>query len=280
MRPSDFSEAVRRIASVSTPAEVFAALLGASEALAERTAILLVRGDRLQGWGASTAYPEDLRSSWRSRQWSATEGWWPSLLSLPAGEGSQAPTDDAPDLGLAARETWAISIHLADRPVAVLVAQADRSPVDRAQLTVLATVARIRLELDLLRRKLAAAQTREPDQQPPTPSVAVSVAAPSEPAPSEREPEPGTPEPDELEPVRRYARLIATDIRLYNEEAVAHGRRLGDLSSRLMDPMKQGRQTFLQRYAALGDQGLTILEDAYVQVLAGGETSLIHPTSG
>lgn len=275
MRPSDFSAAVRRIASVSTPAEVFAALLGSSEALAERTAILLVRGDRLQGWGASAGYPEDLRSSWRSRQWSATEGWWPSLLSLPPGEGSQAPTDDTPDLGLSAHETWAIPIHLADRPVAVLVAQADRSPVDRAQLTVLATVAQIRLELDLLRRKLNSAQRQPID----------------DPAPAEKEPEPAPQvvspperpameaESDELEPVRRYARLIATDIRLYNEEAVAHGRRLGDLASRLMDPMKQGRQTFLQRYAALGDQGLTILDDAYVQVLAGGETSLIHPAS-
>ena len=271
MRPSDFSAAVRRIASVSTPAEVFAALLGASEALAERTAILLVRGDRMQGWGASVGYPEELRSSWRSRQWSATEGWWPSLLSLPEGEGSQAPTDATPDLGLSARETWAIPIHLADRPVAVLVAQADRSPVDRAHLTVLATVAQIRLELDLLRRKLNAAQPQPTADPAPAESPKPEVVSPPESPAVEAV-------SDELEPVRRYARLIATDIRLYNEEAVAHGRRLGDLASRLMDPMKQGRQTFLQRYAALGDQGLTILEDAYVQVLAGGETSLIHPT--
>jgi hypothetical protein len=85
-------------------------------------------------------------------------------------------------------------------------------------------------------------------------------------------------EDPKTEAARRYARLVATDIRLYNEEAVVLGRKDGDLAERLKESLARGKETFLRRHGDLGSPGLRILHNAYVQVLAGGEESLI-PTS-
>jgi len=72
-----------------------------------------------------------------------------------------------------------------------------------------------------------------------------------------------------------YARLVATDIRLYNEEDVILGRRQGDLAERLGEHLDKGEETFMRRHGDLGHEGREILHDAYVQVLAGGDAELI-----
>ena len=74
-----------------------------------------------------------------------------------------------------------------------------------------------------------------------------------------------------LDAARRYARLVATDIRLYNEEAVTLGRRNGDLVKRLEEHLGRGKETFLRRHGDLGPTAIELLRDAYVQVLAGGD---------
>ena len=68
---------------------------------------------------------------------------------------------------------------------------------------------------------------------------------------------------------------MATDIRLYNEEAVMLGRRNRDLVHRLGDQLDRGEETFGRRFADLGDEGLGLLRDAYIQVLAAGDPSLL-----
>jgi hypothetical protein len=82
------------------------------------------------------------------------------------------------------------------------------------------------------------------------------------------------------EDARRYARLIATDIRLYHEEAVLIGRRNRDLRRRLGDQMDRGRESFGRRFSDLGAAGVRMLEDAYVEVLAAGDEALIRPAVG
>ena len=286
MPNSDLSASVRRLARVHAPAEVFSALLEGSEPFAERVALLLVKGGSVRGWGASSAFPAADRATWRNRTWDATEGWWPALLDQSSGEGMIAPMSQTPDLGTAAKETWGIPILLGDRPVALLVAQADRLPIERAALCVLAIAAQIRLELDLYKRRLEKAEGLVPGVPAPAPAPVAPVrpAPPVAPAASPTAAPAPRPAPsfthsdadvDDLEPVRRFARLIATDIRLYNEEAVVSGRKDGNLANRLQEPMRQGKQTFLQRYGDLGDDAMDILNDAFVQVLAGGDSALI-----
>ena len=72
---------------------------------------------------------------------------------------------------------------------------------------------------------------------------------------------------------------MATDIRLYNENAVLLGRRNADLVDRLRDQLTRGKDTFMRRHAGLGAAALSLLHDAFVQVLAGGDDSLIPPST-
>ena len=163
---------------------------------------------------------------------------------------------------------------------------------------ILMTVARMRLEVDLARRRLrraAATATDDlPDEEAVTAPEPEPLAAAAEPTPDGDEaaavsdlpveaglaevPSGATHEDDhdpELEAARRFARLIATDIRLYNEEDVLLGRRHGDLQRRMQDHLTRGRDSFRRRFPSIGHIGAEILRDAYVQVLAGGDEGLL-----
>jgi hypothetical protein len=88
---------------------------------------------------------------------------------------------------------------------------------------------------------------------------------------------PDDPKSQHLDEARRYAKLVATDVRLYNEEAVILGRQHGDLADRLWVHLQRGREAFLRRFPDLGsEEGLALLHDAYVQVLAGGDSALLR----
>ena len=65
---------------------------------------------------------------------------------------------------------------------------------------------------------------------------------------------------------------------LVQAEDVVLGRKNGDLAERLGEHLGRGRQTFMDRHADLGPAGLEVLREAYVQVLAAGDASLI-PTA-
>jgi hypothetical protein len=75
---------------------------------------------------------------------------------------------------------------------------------------------------------------------------------------------------------RRFARLVASDIRLYNEEAVLIGRSRRDLALRLEGALARGRESFLRRFPDLGAPGLALLDEAYVEVLAAGDASALR----
>ncbi|ANM31947.1 hypothetical protein ABI59_23855 [Acidobacteria bacterium Mor1] len=99
---------------------------------------------------------------------------------------------------------------------------------------------------------------------------------PSAMAPVESKPAEAEENPDQVS-AKRYAKLIATDIRLYNEESVMLGRQNGDLAKRIGDHLNRGRETFMRRYSHLGPGGLEILHSAFVQVLAAGNAELLPP---
>jgi hypothetical protein len=221
------------------------------------------------GWLAALAAEEDVR--WRS---------------LTSGE-------SVPDFGQPhANEAVGLPLRVGGKAVAILIAE--RRAADEiwspAALAILCQAARLRLELDLAWRRLkgqasgaVATSTGARAAVRPAPETGRPESGPStagEAAPTELAPwigvASGTADVDpRREEARRYARLIATDIRLYNEEAVVVGRRQRDLSSRLGEQFQRGRDAFLQRFPDLGPDGMKLLDDAYAQVLAGGDASLI-----
>ena len=317
--PTEFGERLEEstnaIAAAKGPSDVFRALLDGFALAAPRAAMFLVRQGSLTGWssiGHGAAESERIRGS----KLPSGSGWPGRRVAPDAPDRAFRSSDDrndARDLGSVERhESLANVLRVGGRTLAVLLSE--REPGERpwspAAMGVLMTMARMRLEVDLARRRLRRGATAEASVvEAPAPATAVETATPlAEPgtlkaaslAPS-REPEPAwgtSPESrdetglaeapvqleqdgaapgahPELEAARRFARLIATDIRLYNEEDVLLGRRDGDLQHRMRDHLTRGEDTFRRRFPSIGDLGAGILHDAYVQVLAGGDDRLI-----
>jgi hypothetical protein len=291
--PTDFAERLERhtgeIAAADAPSDLFRALLDGFALASPRAAMFLVRKGTLTGW-SSTGYGTADADRIRGSSLPAGSG-WPGRMVAPDGPDrafrSPDDRDDVRDLGAhGRRESLACALRVGGRTLAVLLTERDpgERPWSPAAMGVLMTVATMRLEVDLARRRLER-------ETPAPPAEAVAVAPPGigvDGVIAAAAPEPGpsaaAPEADpELETARRFARLIATDIRLYNEEDVLLGRKNGDLQHRIRDHLVRGQETFRRRYPTIGDVGEEILHEAYVRVLAGGDASLIdaaRPAAG
>jgi hypothetical protein len=278
------------LASFLTPSEIFRALLEGTVVGAPRAAVFLMREGRWKGW-SSIGYSHTAAQAQRQTTAPAEAGWLAALAaeedmrwrSLGAGE-------SVPDFGQPhAADAVGLPLRVGGKAVAILVAErrAAEQPWSPAALAILCQAARLRLELDLAWRRLKshtgatasggdavpAAASRGASADVPVP--AAPAAAPTEIAAWSGAAAGGAEPNPRIEEARRYARLVATDIRLYNEEAVAVGRRERDLTRRLGEQLQRGRDAFSQRFPDLGSDGMKLLDDAYVQVLAGGDASLI-----
>lgn len=295
------------LASFISPSEIFRALLEGTTAGAPRAAVFLLREGRWKGWSA-IGYPAHVAQRQRQATAAADSGWLAALAaeedvrwrSLTAGE-------SVPDFGQSGyAEAVGLPLRVGGKAIAILIAEraADEEPWSPAALAILCQAARLRLELDLAWRRLKTLGTPTAESTPaeasaspvlvPGPAPAdlrhdnleqpvaapVAAAAPASSTATEIAPwsgvAAGKADTDpRREEARRYARLVATDIRLYNEEAVVVGRRQRDLAHRLSEPLQRGREAFGRRFPDLGADGRSLLDDAYVQVLAGGDASLL-----
>lgn len=276
------------LASFLSPAEIFRALLEGTASGAPRAAIYLLRDGRWKGW-SSIGYPEAAAARQRQVVLSGEGGW---LGALAAEDDVRwrtlLPGEDAPEFGQGPEsESVGLPVRVSGKAVAMLVAQrADgEEPWSPPALSILCQAARLRLELDLAWRRLKslqaaretvepAAAVRPPSAASPTPvPVTIDPGATEVAVWSDAATEPADPRREEA---RRYARLVATDIRLYNEEAVVLGRKGRDLAARLKDPIARGREAFARRFPEMGAQGTALLEEALVNVLAGGDATLLR----
>jgi hypothetical protein len=291
------------LASFLSPSEILRALLEGTVVGCPRATLFLMRDGQFKGWN-SIGYPPAASALQRGMIVPADSGWLAALASEEDVRWrSLRPGEGAPTFGqAAAAETVGLPVRVGGKAVAVLIAErgTGEQPWSPAALGILCQATRMRLELDLAWRRLKG-QTIEPAAAsfaPPfAPLFATPVATPSSPPRTPEAPPPperpaaatsaselvpwgaagsSTTENDpRREEARRYARLVATDIRLYNEEAVVVGRRQRDLTRRLGDQLQRGRDAFAQRFPDLGADGKQLLDDAFVQVLAGGDASLI-----
>jgi hypothetical protein len=69
---------------------------------------------------------------------------------------------------------------------------------------------------------------------------------------------------------RRFARLLASEIKLYNEHAVTEGRARGDLYARLRQDIERGRRLYEERVPADVRSRTDFYYEELVEVLAGG----------
>ena len=74
---------------------------------------------------------------------------------------------------------------------------------------------------------------------------------------------------------RRYARLLVSEIKLYNESAVRLGREKRDLLTRLRPEIDRARQLFDERVSPAIAKRHALFHDELVHTLADGDSALL-----
>jgi hypothetical protein len=120
----------------------------------------------------------------------------------------------------------------------------------------------------------AVAQARQAAAAAAAPPPAARPAAPPPAAPAA----PLSPENQKAhEDAKRFARLVVSEIKLYNETKVNEGRRAKDLYERLKEDVERGRQMYMDRVAAPIRETTNYFYDELVRILAGGDPSALGP---
>jgi hypothetical protein len=116
-------------------------------------------------------------------------------------------------------------------------------------------------------------------QQMASPSAAAAAAPAARPAPAPAPAATGV-SPEEQkqhEDAKRFARLVVSEIKLYNESKVNEGRRQKDLYERLKEDIERGRQMYSDRVSAHVRESTNYFYDELVRILAGGDAGALGP---
>ena len=82
--------------------------------------------------------------------------------------------------------------------------------------------------------------------------------------------------PEESEEALSFARLLVSEIKLYNEEAVKEGRQNGDLYSRLQEQINLSREVYEARISGETRMAKDYFEDELIRILARGDRQLLN----
>jgi hypothetical protein len=264
----------RRLDAARSLTEVLAVLLEQAAGEIGRAVILTVAGSRLRGWEAR-GFPDLVASAIDA----PVEP--DSIFGLAVSTGLPASTADAPFAadadGPAAsfspppgRAGLAVPIAVGGRTVAILYADegGDRVPVVPSSwpeiAEILARHAGHRLEVLTVSHATAMAGRVQQGGR--------TSGWPAAPSPD------GTTREDERreeESARRYARLLISEIKLYNEPAVEQGRQHRDLLNRLGGDIERARRLFEEKIPEAVRQRVDCFDQEVVRTLAGGDPGLL-----
>jgi hypothetical protein len=102
----------------------------------------------------------------------------------------------------------------------------------------------------------------------PAAAAARPAAAPAHIAPEEQKAH---------DDAKRFARLVVSEIKLYNEAKVNEGRKNKDIYERLKEDIERGRHMYHERVAAPVRDNTNYFYDELVRILAGGDQSALGP---
>jgi hypothetical protein len=115
-----------------------------------------------------------------------------------------------------------------------------------------------------------------PPLRPPTvPPGRISAPAPAPPPPVAQR---GAISPEDQkahDDARRFARLVVSEIKLYNEAKVAEGRKTKDIYERLKEDIERGRQMYNDRVNPQIRDASDYFQDELVRILAGGDAGAL-----
>ena len=251
--------AVRAIDGARSLSDTLTSVTHAAATVAPRAALFIVNGQELQGWqaaGFGDDSPAALRLSDADR---AARG----LLDLAVSSGRAVSTAAEPAPSFARlpphRAGLAVPVTVGGRSVAVLYA--DDAPALEPEapacwpeaIQVLAAHASACLE------QITAVRTTQAMQQMSSSGGVRPVTAASE----------------EDSSARRYARLLVSEIKLYNEAAVRTGREKRDLLNRLAPEIERARRLYEERVSPSIGARATYFQQELVHTLADGDSALL-----
>jgi hypothetical protein len=128
-------------------------------------------------------------------------------------------------------------------------------------------------------RPHAAASAATVFRPPTSPPVRGHVPAVTPAPPPSAPPGRGVPPEDQKahDDAKRFARLVVSEIKLYNEAKVTEGRRTKDIYERLKEDIERGRQMYHDRVPAPVRDSTDYFYDELVRILAGGDPNALGP---
>jgi len=258
-------DAVRALDAAASLRQTLDAWLEHSAAIAGRAAVFLVDGTRVAPWKTARMPDADVQ------QMGSTVGAG-DLLSraIETGESASASSAlPAPAFARLAADRPAVAVPLIVGGRAVAVLYADAGAADPP--------AGWDEAVDLVTRHAAAVSALRTASR----TLEMLRSNPSERAGGGQRPTGGDSVPNGIvngngeESARRYARLLVSEIKLYNEAAVRAGRQQRDLLQRLGTEIDRAQRLYLQRVPpAVGGRDQYFHQEL-VQTLADGDPSLL-----
>ncbi|HZI93465.1 MAG TPA: hypothetical protein VFE84_04420 [Patescibacteria group bacterium] len=288
---SDLARFAREVERSADQVVILGQLLSAAGSFASRAALFVVRNESLVGWTAH-GFAEEFNP--RKVVLRLPDG---CLLGRAHGASAQmvesaADGVDADRLaGLLGGEPPAVMmaspLWVRDRVVALLYADTfDTSGSWSPEaIGVMATLAALSLEAIPARTKFprppvspAASEIRDSAMTTPQPGTA---SGPKRPA--ARDQEPAVSPTEEIDPevaqaqqdAQRFARLLVSEILLYNEKEIEEGRRDKDLYERLKEDIERSRQMYQRRASPHLSDGPDYFLQELVRTLADGDESAL-----
>ncbi len=249
--------AVRAMDTGRSLTDVLSALTSAAAVEAPRVALFVVNGSELRSWKTVGFAADTVQASLNDEGLLAEVIRRREPVVTADGDRPRAPAFAALPSDRAA---IAVPLLVASQPVAVLYADdasagAAETPASWPEaVQILGHHASVNLA------HLTAARAVEAMRRAAAPST--GDAAPR------LEKEDGT-------SARRYARLLVSEIKLYNEAAVRLGREQRDLLARLKPEIERARKLYTQRISPAVDARGALFQQELVQTLADGDATLL-----
>jgi len=265
--PRDASElliSLRAIDDATSLTDALAAAVRGASLESPRAALFVVNGATLEEWpvdGVPPVHAGPIRADGREAGFLSEVLSTGETVSIDGTNGQTAPMFAG--LG-AGRRAIAVPFVLDGRPVAVLYA--DEGSDGQPLASWLETVQILGRHATSVVSSLTAIRTAQ----------AMGFIARAADRANGGEAPPAAANEDEIQGARRYARLLVSEIKLYNEGAVRVGRERRDLQTRLREEIDRARRLYEQRVGASVPDPESYFHQELVQTLADGDASLFE----
>jgi hypothetical protein len=265
--PRDASElliSLRAIDDATSLTEALAAAVRGASLESPRAALFVVNGATLEEWpvdGVPPVHAGPIRADGREAGFLSEVLRSGETVSIDGTNGQTAPMFAGLGTG---RRAIAVPFVLDGRPVAVLYA--DEGSDGQPLASWLETVQILGRHATSVVSSLTAIRTAQ----------AMGFIARTADRATGGEAPPTAANEDEIQGARRYARLLVSEIKLYNEGAVRVGRERRDLRTRLREEIDRARRLYEQRVGASVPDPESYFHQELVQTLAEGDASLFE----